>query len=239
LTAISVAPAFLNFYRMSEMHRFAPLANEDEKSRKKKDRSLKANDDIVSWLAMPVAILVLGSFVAQITLFVVCVVRLSSHQTIRAAEFCGFGQVTLTAAQSVQWSILAFFIPWLTPFLPFLMVAIWKTNASTSWQSHVRNKNLTSNLGKFIFWGYAITLCVIIEQFILNDPSRLLPDDEEVEWSFGQILAVVTLAPLINTISSHLGELPTYPIPAFEPSHSRLTLYLHLISHCTFLSWLD
>jgi hypothetical protein len=101
-----------------------------------------------------------------------------------------------------------------------------------SWQRHVRKRNITVLVGVCIYWGYTIALCVLTEQFILSDPARLLPNNEEQQWTFGQILAVVSLLAIAANISEHLGKMPWYPVPDFEPSNSRFTLYMHLLLDC-------
>lgn len=155
-----------------------------------------------------------------------CIERLSSQQTIRAAEFCGFSELTLTPAHGVLWCMLALVVPWLAPLLPYLFIAIDKSHAVTCWHRHLRKKNFIALLGKAICWAFAVTLCILTEEFILNDPARLLPEDEEVKWTFGQILSVISLIPVLVSITTHLGKLPSYPIPAFEPSNSHFTLYI-------------
>ena len=173
----------------------------------------------------------LGGFVSQVILFAVRVARLATQKTINAAEFCGFGGVGSSPAQCIMWSVLAF-LPSLTRFMPFVLVAIWKTHAATSGHSHLRSRNITALIGKVICWGYAIALCKVTENLIVSDPAMLLPNDTEVQWTFGQILSVVSLTPILLATNEHLGKMPSYPIPDFEPSHCRLSLYFHLICHC-------
>lgn len=233
LSAISYGPGFLNLYRSNESHRFAPLTYKAENLKTKNDPELHANDTI-SWLLLtPVIVIVWWGILAPAVLFGICVSRLSGSKVIKAAQFCGFEDVAMSPAESVLWCTLALVIPWSMPLFPFLMIAIWKSDPVTSWPRHMRKKSITGLTGKATYWGYTMALCGLTERYIWRDPSTRVPGDEELEWTFGQILAIVMLFPIFVSICKHLGKLPSYPVPEFQRSHSRLTLYLHLLFNCT------
>jgi hypothetical protein len=233
LSTISLGPAYLYIYRDSEAHRFAPLSHAAEETRPEKDPVFKKRNRLYDIIMSPIYVLTVLGLVAEVVIFCVCVARLSGPTTVRAAQFCGFADVAMKPAEGLAWCILSLVFPFSMPFFPFFMIAVWKTDAITSWRQHVRNKRLTGFIGKAAYWGYASALCGLTERFIHGDPATLIPGNQELEWSFGQILAIIMLLPVFLSIFIHLGRMPWYPMPDFQPSNSRLTFYLQLLLNCT------
>jgi hypothetical protein len=237
LSTISYGPGFLNVYRGQEKELFAPLTTKAAEQKIKEDPRLRANEHISSLFLSPLALLAFGGFAAEAILFGVCVSRLSSERVVTAAQFCGFSELAMSGGEAFSWCLLCLLIPWLTPFFPFLMIAVWKSDPVTSWRLHVRKKNITATVGKVIFWGLSAALCALTERFLSEDPASLLPGNQEQQWTFGQILSAIMLVTIILSIASHLSKLPSYPIPDFQPSNSRVTLYIQLL--CTCMQWVD
>lgn len=236
LSTITYGPGFLNVYRSVEKDQFAPLTDKVEEQKTEKDPKLKANARIANILLTPTLLLVATGICAAGILFAVCVSRLSGSKTVEAAQFCGFANVAMTRAESVGWCILSLIIPLAMPFFPVLVVKTSKTDPVLSWRRHVQAKEVTSLIGKAAYWGYTSTLCALTERYISSDPSTYVAGNDELQWSFGQILSVVLLFPIVVSISNHLGKMPSYPIPDFQPSDSRVTLYLKLLTNCETLT---
>jgi hypothetical protein len=232
LSTISYGPGFLNLYRSVEKDRFAPLTIKAAERKIAEDPRLKANDHINSIFLSPLVLLAFLGFAAEAILFGVCVSRLSSQRVVTAAHFCGFSEVAMSGAEAFGWCLLCLLIPWLMPCFPFLMIAVWKSDPVTSWRLHVRKKSITASVGKVIFWGLSATLCALTEKSLSDDPASLLPGNQELQWTFGQILSVIMLVTIILSIANHLSKLPSYPIPDFQPSNSRFTLYIQLLCNC-------
>jgi len=237
LSTIAYGPGFLSIFRMTEIEKFAPLTQKAEEEKTKKDPRLKTNAKIKTILLSPTIVLVWAGIFSAGLLFAICVYRLSGTKVINAARFCGFPDVAMTPAESVGWCILSLVIPLTMPFFPILVIKISKSDPIMSWRRHVRNKEITSTIGKAAYWGYTSALCALTERYISSDPSTFVPGDNELQWSFGQILAIVMLFPILVGICNHLGKMPSYPIPDFQPSDSRLTLYLKLIANCMISIW--
>jgi len=232
LSTISYGPGFLSIYRDSEEHRFAPLTHKIEEN-KTNDPSNKANELIGNIIFSPIVILVYGGLIAEAILFGVCVSRLCGSGVVKAAHFCGFDNVAMTPAEAVGWCFLCFIIPWSMPFIPFFMIAIFKTDPVKTWRLHVRKKVITGVIGKIVFWAFTITLCALTERFLNEDPATFVPGNQEVQWTFGQILPMVLLIALFATLARHLGTMPSYPLPEYQPAHSRFTFYVHLLCNCS------
>jgi hypothetical protein len=232
LSTISYGPGFLNIYRILEKERFAPLTTKAAERKIKEDPRLRANDHISMFFLTPIVLLAFSGFAAEAILFGVCVSRLSSQRVVTAAQFCGFSELAMSGGEAFGWCLLCLLIPWLMPFFPFLMIAVWKSDPVTSWRLHVRKKSITATVGKVIFWGLSVALCALTERFLSDDPASLLPGNQEQQWTFGQLLSVIMLLAIIFSIADHLSKLPSYPIPDFQPSNSRITLYVHLICNC-------
>jgi hypothetical protein len=232
LSTIAYGPGFLCLFRSSEWHRFAPLTHKAEEQKPEKDPKLKANARIADLPFYPAILIVWTGIFASGILFAVCVSRLSGTKVIEAAEFCGFANIPMTPAESLGWCVLSLLIPWTMPFFPYFMIWIWKSDPVMSWRRHVRKKEATSIIGKAAYGGYTSTLCALTDRYISSDPSSFAPGDDELQWSFGQILSIVILFPIFVSICTHLGKMPSYPMPDFQPSDSRLTLYLKLIGNC-------
>jgi hypothetical protein len=158
---------------------------------------------------------------------------LTGQRTINAAEFCGFADVAMSPVESFGWCVLALILPFFMPFFPFLMIGMFKTHPVWAWRKHVRNKQITGYIGKATYWGYTGALCGLTERYIRSDPTILIPDNQEVQWSFGQILSIMMLIPIFVELFRHMAKMPWYPIPEFQPSNSRLTFYLHLFLDCS------
>jgi hypothetical protein len=232
LSTICYGPGFLNIYRICEHHRFAPLTYQAEEEKKEKDPALKANEHISSMLQIPAIVVVWAGLFAEIVLFCVCVAKLSGPTIAHAADFCGFSDIPLTAAESVGWCIIALGIPWGMWLFPYFMIAIFKSDTVYSWRLHVQKKTITAVVGKLAFWGYTAALCALTERFLREDPASYVPGNQEVVWTFGQILPLVLFFSLFVSVTVHVSKMPEYPIPDFQPSHSRFTLYFHLLTNC-------
>lgn len=232
LSTISYGPGFLHVYRMFEHEYYSPCSEKAEEEKKKSDLDLKVNNRIAIILLAPGLVLVYAAIFAEAVLMGVCVSRLCGPKVVQAAQFCGFEAIAMTPADAVGWIILALVIPWGAPFVPAIVANTFKTDPVYSWRKHVRNKQAVAIFGKIVFWGYATTLLGLAERFISEDPATYVPGNEELEWTFGQVLPLVMTFPLIMGMLEHFGKLPEYPLPEYQPAHSRLTFYFHLLCNC-------
>ena len=232
LSTIAFGPAWLGLFRESEDHRFASLTHKAQDPENEKDPARQRQNSVKDRIQSPVLVIIWAGIFAQIVIFAVCVARLSGQTSIRAAEFCGFPNVSMTPAVVTAWCLLSLILPWFMPLMPFFMVWAWKTDPVTSWRQHVRNKKITGLIGKVTYLGYTSALCGLTERFLREDPTSLISGNQEQQWTFGQILSMVLLFPIFTGIVKHWGKMPWYPIPEFQPSHSRLTLYSHLLLNC-------
>jgi hypothetical protein len=230
LSTISYGPGFLNTYREYEHDYYSPYWKKSEDDETNPD--LKANERIGIILLSPFGILGIAAVFAEVVLLGVCVSRLCGPKVVRAAQFCGFETIAMTPAEAAGWTILAVVIPWALPFVPYIVAKTFKTDPVYSWRQHVRNKQAVATFGKIAFWGYTASLCGLAERFIHADPATYVPGNEELEWTFGQILPLVMTFPLVGEMAVHLGQLPKYPLPEYQPAHSRLTFYFHLLYNC-------
>ena len=161
---------------------------------------------MAEWLIVLPALMVIAGLVAEVILFAVWVSRLTKHTTIVAANFCGFPAIGMGPAEAVAWYLVALVIPFSIPFVPHLIVKVWKTDAVRSWRTHVRLKALISLGGIVIYWGFTLSLCIMTEICIRQDPSDFARPDES-QWTFGQILAVMLLFSVVVSVASHLSNL--------------------------------